>query len=208
MAVDHDSADPARTKAQTKQADSIAEQQPPADLDRGYLLKAYELAERHYEMDLQLFSARMSLFLLVQTGLVAAVGSTLLKSGTFTYGGPISLFGSLLAFAWLLVAASSYCWIKMWRWHLYNLGERLTDKADGVILFSLLFHRDHIKTTHPLKLHRDRRQTDERVADSPKLTIFERFSYYARPTLVTCCLPLLFIGGWIYIGFHVHWSGF
>jgi hypothetical protein len=30
--------------------------------------------------------------------------------------------------------------------------------------------------------------------------LLEWFSWYVRPTLVICCLPVLFIGGWAYLG--------
>jgi hypothetical protein len=189
--------DPEKTVAPSPEEEDEAERQPSVSWNPEHLLKAYELAQKHYETDLQLFSVRMSLFLLVQTGLVAAIGSTLTRPAAINYGGAISAFGMLLALAWLLVAFGSYSWLKAWRRHLIKVGGYLNDVIgkchNNDILFSMvLFDREQRDSRHP----------NDRQLDIPE------FWWHIRPTLVTCCLPLLFMGGWIYIGFKSRWSGF
>lgn len=168
---------------------------PAADTTRAeYLLRAYELAQRHYDADLQLFSARMNLFLLVQSALVAVTGSSILGGSArpVDYLGAISVFGLVLAVAWLFVAVSSYSWVKTWRAHMMKLGRDL-EKETTVPFSSGLFHRGTRKSKYP--------------DDALFWRAIEAFSWAVRPTLVTCCLPLLFVGGWIYLGIHAHWSG-
>ena len=159
---------------------------PTADPDPMHLWRGYELAQQHYDSNLQLFSVRMNLFLLVQSALLAVGGNNVLggKVASFASRSAISSFGLVLAIGWLLVAASSYCWVKTWRAHMIELGNQL-EKATRVTVSSSLFARDR------------------RQGAFPKSTFskpFERFSWFVRPTLVTCMLPILFMAGWIYLG--------
>jgi hypothetical protein len=165
----------------------------PANADAADLLHAYELAQKHYDSDLQLFSARMNLFLLVQSALVTVAGSAILgsKADTLGYRGPTSLFGLILAVGWLFVAISSYAWVKTWRAHMMIIGGHLQDKTKATFS-AALFHHGIRKEFYP----------------KDKFWPFaEAFSWIVRPTLVTCCLPLLFIMGWVYLGIRAHWSG-
>ncbi len=168
--------------------------EPPDNAKTEYLLQAYSLAQKHYDSDPQLFSARMNLFLLVQSALVTITGSSILSGGdrqSGDYRGAISAFGLILAVAWLFVAVSSYAWVKTWRSHMMIVGARL-EKKTSVPFSSALFGRKDRKSRYPKDAF---------------WTLIEAFSWTVRPTLVTCCLPLLFIGGWIYLGIHAHWSG-
>jgi hypothetical protein len=179
-----------------------ASPEPSAPLDPAVLLKAYELAQEHYESDLQLFSARMNLFLLVQSALVTVAGSAIFgsKDGADNYRGAISLFGLALAVAWLFVAVSSYAWVKTWRAQMMDMGTLLKKRTDVVFssdVFqhgtrSALFDRKTIQTSDPKEA---------------LWRLVEVFSWRVRPTLVICCVPLLFIAGWIYLGVQAHWSG-
>jgi hypothetical protein len=155
----------------------------PADL-----WHSYELAQQHYDSNIQLFSVRMNLFLLVQSALVAVAGNTVLggKAEPFAGRTAISSFGLLLAIGWLLVASSSYCWVKTWRAHMIELGERI-QAATGATVSSSLF------------AHGPRRRAFPKGMLSG---LFERFSWFVRPTLVTCCLPVLFLAGWVYLGWY------
>jgi hypothetical protein len=174
--------------------DSIPHDVSLTDLGISHLLQAYDLAQKHYDSDLQLFSARMNLFLLVQSALVTVTGSSILGGGDSqqnAYRGATSVFGLVLAVAWLFVAVSSYAWVKTWRAHMIALGTSLTEET-SVLFSSALFDRQSRKSSYP-KDH--------------LWALAERFSWIVRPTLVTCCLPLLFIGGWIYLGVRAHWSG-
>ena len=165
-----------------------------------YLLQAYGLAQKHYDSDLQLFSARMNLFLLVQSALVTVTGSSILNDGSRQsgdYRGAISAFGLILAVAWLFVAVSSYAWVKTWRAHMVAVGRCLEKEtcvlfSTSVRFSSAQFDRDTRKASYPNDIF---------------WKLIEAFSWIVRPTLVTCFLPLLFIGGWIYLGIHAHWSG-
>jgi hypothetical protein len=173
---------------------STSASESPDDAKTAYLLQAYNLAQKHYDSDLQLFSARMNLFLLVQSALVAVTGSSILGGGdgqSGDYRGAISVFGLILAVAWLLVAVSSYAWVKTWRAHMMVVGTCLKNET-SVLFSSALFDREARKSSYPKDAF---------------WTLVETFSWIVRPTLVTCCLPLLFIGGWIYLGIHAHWSG-
>jgi hypothetical protein len=167
--------------------------EPPHTTTTEYLLRAYELAQRHYDSDLQLFSARMNLFLLVQSALVTVTGGSILGGGgkPADYLGAISVFGLVLAVAWLFVAVSSYAWVKTWRAHMMTIGVRL-EQETSVPFSSGLFNRQVRKSMYPKDAF---------------WSLIEAFSWAIRPTLVTCCLPLLFIGGWIYLGNHAGWSG-
>ncbi len=179
---------PARKPSPPKPRTAPESQAPPGQTD---LWRSYELAQQHYEMDLQLFSTRMNLFLLIQSGLVALAGGAA-QIGNIKFAADrsaIASFGLALAAAWLLVASSSYLWVKTWRSHMIELSDRLHDQA-GVEVSSRLF--DH-----------QRRHASHRSAYGSQQRFWgqlENFSWFVRPTLVTCCLPLLFVIGWIYIG--------
>jgi hypothetical protein len=130
----------------------------------------------------------MNLFLLIQSALVAFVGTTA-RTGKVTLLADRSAIASLglaLAIGWLLVAASSYVWIKTWRAHMMDLGQDLK-AATGVTVSSALFAHGRRREAHKRALLPD---------------FLEGFSWFVRPTLVTCCLPLLFIAGWIYLGWY------
>lgn len=150
------------------------------------LWRSYELAQQHYDSNIQLFSVRMNLFLLVQSALVAVAGNTVLGGRTepFTGRTAISSFGLLLAIGWLLVASSSYCWVKTWRAHMIELGEQL-QTITGVTVSSSLFAHDPRRRSFPKGMFSG---------------LLERFSWFVRPTLITCFLPILFIIGWVYLG--------
>jgi hypothetical protein len=160
--------------------------------DLADLWRAYELAQRHYEIDLQLFTTRMNLFLLIQSALVAVTGATskaVTGATVFIVNhSALAVFGLALAVAWLVAAISSYAWIKTWRAHMIELSDVLTK-------------RTHVSVSHT-HFDRDERQKaymrvyGEEVL-SPQL---EWLTWKIRPTLIICCLPLLFIGGWIYLG--------
>lgn len=187
--------DPAAKASDTgSQKTEVPAPEPSDNADTAHLLQAYDLAQKHYDSDLQLFSTRMNLFLLLQSALVTVTGSTILGGGkgeALNYRGAIALFGLILAVAWLLVAVSSYAWVKTWRSHMIAIGERL-EKKTQVPFSSSQFHRGTRKRSYP-------RDTF--------WFMVEMFSWVIRPTLVTCCLPLLFIAGWIYLGIHANWSG-
>jgi hypothetical protein len=51
---------------------------PSTNPDPMHLWRAYELAQQHYDSNIQLFSVRMNLFLLVQSALVAVAGNNVL----------------------------------------------------------------------------------------------------------------------------------
>ena len=172
------------------------------DLNPDYLLKAYELAQKHYESDLQLFSARMSLFLLVQSALVTVAGSAILgnQTGTLNYRGAISLFGLILAVGWLFVAVSSYAWVKTWRAQMIDIGASLKEETN------ITFFSDVFKPGKRSALF-DPEDDQGSGSKEPLWRLVEKFSWRVRPTLVICCMPLLFISGWLYLGVHAHWSG-
>jgi hypothetical protein len=158
----------------------------PADLWR-----AYELAQQHYEADLQLFSARMNLFLLIQSALVAIAGSgTQIGKGELVASrGAVACFGLALAVGWLLVAGSSYLWVKTWRAHMVQLADGL-DTFAHVEVSGRVFDRGRRRDGFKRVYRRHHRLWDQ----------LEYFSWFIRPTLVTCCLPVIFIVGWIYLG--------
>jgi hypothetical protein len=169
------------------------------------LWHAYELAQQHYETDLQLFSVRMSLFLVIQSALVALVGSAI-RIGNLGAADrhAVAFFGIALAAGWLFVAISSYTWVKTWRAHMMTLGDELKHKAK-VQVSSRLFVRSrrcHVIDS-PYKYDgQDQCEHDHHRRKPHRLfwRTLEWFSWYVRPTLVTCCLPVLFIVGWVYLG--------
>lgn len=157
---------------------------PPHDPDRADLWHAYDRAQAHYDSDLQLFSSRMNLFLLVQSALVAvAAGSS--TSHMVLSQSSLAIFSLVLCIGWLLVAFSSYQWIKILRAHMSESARQL-ESVTGVVLSPAVFQR-------PVR---------QSLVGSASFAsrLLERTSWYVRPTLVTCCLPLLFMVGWIYIG--------
>ncbi|WP_331731076.1 hypothetical protein [Streptomyces phaeochromogenes] len=153
----------------------------PVDPPLSDLWKAYELAQQHYDADLQLYSSRMNLFLVVQSALVAFVAGSQQPVINRHY---LFFFGMALCAGWLLVAVSSYQWIKTWRAHMAGLGQQIKDRS-GTSPSSILFDRPHRRTA---------------VAPTAAFShALEWFSWHIRPTLITCCLPALFLGGWIYL---------
>jgi hypothetical protein len=112
----------------------------------------------------------------------------------------VAIFGLALTLGWLLVASSSYMWVKTWRAHMIVLGKSLAEKA-SVDISSNSFEREARKN-----IEREARKSQATYASSEKKVkdrfwkIHGWFSWYVRPTLVICCLPALFIGGWAYLG--------
>ncbi|WP_089102862.1 RipA family octameric membrane protein [Streptomyces hyaluromycini] len=153
---------------------------PPAAPPLPELWKAYELAQQHYDADLELHSSRMNLFLVVQSALVAFVAG---QRGAVDRHW-LAFFGMTLCVGWLLVALSSYQWIKTWRTHMSTLGQQIKDTS-GVAPSSLLFDHTH--------------RHNAVAATGVFSRCLEWFSWHVRPTLITCCLPALFLGGWIYL---------
>jgi hypothetical protein len=175
-------------------SDSVAwsPQRPPDPAD---LWRAYELAQRHYEIDLQLFTTRMNLFLLIQSALVAVTGATskaVTGATVFTVNhSALAVFGLALAVAWFVAAISSYAWIKTWRAHMIELSDDLTKRA-------------HVPVSHTHFDHKKRYGAYERGYGEEVLwKRLEWLTWKIRPTSIICCLPLLFIGGWIYLGWFV-----
>jgi hypothetical protein len=123
----------------------------------------------------------MNLFLVVQSALVAFVAGS---QGTVVDRHYLAFFGMALCAGWFLVAVSSYQWIKTWRAHMTSLGQQIKDSS-GVAPSSLLFSRAHRHSTV--------------APDAAFSHWLEWFSWHIRPTLITCCLPALFLGGWIYL---------
>jgi uncharacterized protein (TIGR00725 family) len=154
------------------------------------LWKSYELTQGFYEADLQLFSARMNLFLVVQSALLAlavGVGSDSvvnLKSQFSRHAAAI--FGLGFCLLWLLVAASSYAWIKILRANMVEAGKQVKGSG-GVDAPSSSFIRDDKR--------KDLKRHEEFIAP-----FLERLSWFIRPTLITCALPLLFAYAWAYFG--------
>lgn len=175
-------------KAEVANRPSAAHPDSPAQDD---LWHAYDLAQRHYEVELQLFTNRMNLFLLVQSALitvVTGVTGTGKAAGVLGNRSAVASFGLVLAIAWLIASASSYVWIKTWRGHMLALTSSLKQYAN----FSS-------SPTH-FRRH-DRRETHRQSYGSQILwKQLESFTWYVRPTLIMCCLPIIFIGGWIYLG--------
>lgn len=165
--------------------------EPAQDRDPQDLWRAYELAQRHYELDLQLFSTRMNLFLLIQSGLVALTGGAgriddarLVADRT-----AVAVFGLALAAGWLVVALSSYMWVKTWRARWIELGDQLSARTRTAVASQLFDHHQR-QEAHE-------REYGQRHRLSQQLEVF---SWLVRPTFVSCCLPVVFMIGWIYLG--------
>jgi len=167
---------------------ALAAGEPPALDD---LWRAYELAQQHYEIDLQLFSVRMNLFLIIQSALVALAGGAAHIGGLrlVVDRSTVAAFGLALAAAWLVVASSSYLWVKTWRAQMIELGD-------------ILSHDAHVELPSRLFDHRRRKHAHQSAygAKHPLWKQLEIFSWIVRPTLVSCCLPVLFMAGWVYLG--------
>jgi hypothetical protein len=161
-----------------------APEQAPRKPDLEHLWRAFELAQRHYETDLQLFSTRMNLFLLIQSALLALVGSAVRIDKVDR--GAVAVFGLALAIGWQLVASSSYFWIKTWRAHWMKLGKHLSEDAQ-VEVPSWQFERGKRYAAHKEAYSEDQRFWSH----------YAHFSWLVRPTMVICFLPALFIIGWI-----------
>jgi hypothetical protein len=147
------------------------------------LWKAYEAAQRNYDNDHQLFSGRMNLFLVVQSALVA-VGASSSAPGLVGRH-ELAVLSIVLCVAWFAVAVSSYRWIKTWRVNLIGIGG-LIEARTGITLPSSLFARSGNFASAAGSSGTDR--------------MWHKVSWYVRPTMITCLLPLLFLGSWIYIG--------
>ncbi|GAB3497485.1 hypothetical protein [Amycolatopsis cihanbeyliensis] len=77
------------------------------------LLKAYEVVAAHYRQDVLLYWTRLSVFLVVQAGLLAVFkGLVRSHSGTATV---FALVGAAISVVWFLVARASVRWIEVWR---------------------------------------------------------------------------------------------
>lgn len=132
----------------------------------------------------------MNLFLVIQSGLVALAGVEVRAGDSKLLAGApaVASLGLALALGWLLVAASSYLWVKTWRAHMIELGDRI--RLDI-----------HIDVSGAVFERGRRRDSYRKAYGSERLSRqLELFSWFVRPTLITCCLPLVFIAGWIYIG--------
>jgi hypothetical protein len=161
-----------------RRAGSTGEPSAPSEL--AGLWRAFELAQRHYETELQLFSVRMNLFLLIQSALVALFGSV-----SKADQGVVAVFGLLLAMGWGLVAGSSYLWVKTWR-------------AQWIVLGDSLHARTNIEVPSRFFDRKNRQNVYERAYSKQRFwKKYESFSWKVRPTVVTCCMPALFIVGWI-----------
>lgn len=217
------------------------------------LWRAYERVQAHYECDLQLFSVRMNMFLLIQSALVGAVGALFGSVANGTKVQPeqkellvaVASFGLAMAVGWLFVAVSSYMWLKTWRAQMIDLGDKLRQDV-YLDVFSRLFHSGLRRRLHEqiygtsdcsadsdgtrTKADSEPVGTSHHVADcegtrtksgsepsgastNPKRWLAghpqlfwkqsERFSWFVRPTFVTCCLPSIFIAAWIYLLIYV-----
>lgn len=146
---------------------------------------SYELAQRHYETDLQLFSTRMNLFLVIQSALFAVALGGASNGKPNNYQTLLAVLGLALSTAWLAVAVSSYHWIKTWRAQLVAIGHELSTKT-GIPTSSAGFIESHRKSLN----HNHR--------FLPRFN--ERLSWYLRPTLITGLLPVMFLVSWIFLG--------
>lgn len=103
--------------------------------------RAYELAVRHYERDLDLFSTRMNLFLAIHAVLFGAASGAFGPSSDSGRAVPeLGIAGVFLAAVWLLVANSSYVWIHEWRYQVLNLANEVKT-VTGVRLGTDIFGR-------------------------------------------------------------------
>ena len=154
------------------------------------LWRAYDLALQHYQADLELFSTRMSLFLLIESALVALVGS-----GKVSMVNPrdAAYFGLALTVAWSVSATGSYMWIKTWRAHMLKLGGDLEERT-RVAVSVLNFQRSRRHAIHGQVYGHQYRQRFWKQ--------LEFLTWYVRPTFVFCCVPLVFMAGWIYLAVH------
>jgi hypothetical protein len=169
------------------------------EFGRDDLWRAYECVQQHYETDLQLFSIRMNLFLLIQSGLVALVdGAAVSNAGGVPHlRTATASFGLAMAAAWLLVAVSSYAWFKTWRAQMTRLAVMLDP---GKQTFSGIFDPDVRRKLHDEAYGRGR-ETNRRWPvgrKQPLWRLTETFSWFVRPTFVTCCIPMIFIAAWVY----------
>lgn len=83
------------------------------------LLKAYEVVAAHYRQDVLVYWTRLSVFLVVQAGLLAVF-----RSLGSSDGGPATVFatvGAGISVVWLLVARASVRWIAVWRRQIVEL---------------------------------------------------------------------------------------
>lgn len=83
------------------------------------LIKAYEVVAAHYRQDVLMYWTRLSVFLVVQAGLLAVVGSVDSEDG-----GRATVFatvGAGISVVWFLVARASVWWIAVWRRQIVEL---------------------------------------------------------------------------------------
>jgi hypothetical protein len=91
---------------------------------------------------------------------------------------PFAIFGLVLTLSWLVVAVSSYEWIKEWRRQLVRLSKKVES------------------TTRV-------RPATAAFAESSSEWFLGRLMWRFRPTMVTCLLPPVFFFAWIYLGWIV-----
>jgi hypothetical protein len=153
--------------------------------DQADLWQAYLLAQQHYEVDLQLFSTRMSLFLVIQSALVAFVGGGVRLTGIhIAHPTAVAVFGLMLSASWQVVAVSSYTWVKTWRAKWIEIGNLLHDST-GVDVSARLVDRDRRRDAHH-KAYSQRHRMSRQL---------EALSWLIRPTFISCRLPALFTLG-------------
>ncbi|HEU0249959.1 MAG TPA: hypothetical protein VFR48_04460 [Solirubrobacteraceae bacterium] len=152
--------------------------------------RRYDLAQRHYETDLGLFSSRMNLFLLVQTGLLTLSNTVSTGQMSFFDAHPkeTTSFAVALCVVWLLVGWSAVSWIWYWRFMVRVLGLQLPDgeaSAEG------------LPSTIGAGFTPEKRNL--LIADPryEKPIWLMQVAWKLRPTTITCMLPLLFIVAWL-----------
>lgn len=159
----------------------VAPAQGPLGSSRGSVAEAsqlqwaYEMALRHYETDLELFSNRMTVFLTMSTALLAADQGVFGAKPVGSHALPVlAVLGLSLSAIWLLAGAGAYAWIKEWRGQLSRLGQEL-EAATSMTLATQAFAKP---------------SSNRRV---------DRVGWRLRPTSWTLSLPLLFAAVWIYV---------
>ena len=157
---------------------------PYRDIDADQIWKAYEAAQKHHDSDLTLFNTRTNLFLVVETALITVATAGLLSK----VGNPpplaarlaISGFGVALSIAWLVASVGGYNWTKTIRLYMVDLGKTWT-LVTSIQTSSEVFGRRHLAT--------DR--------DACWWRRWWRIVTSARPTVVFCVLPFIYILGWV-----------
>ncbi|GGM16251.1 RipA family octameric membrane protein [Nakamurella endophytica] len=148
-------------------------------------IKLYELAIQSYHTDLNLYTTRMNLFLLVES---AGVG--LVFTDRARYNSGIAWFGLVVACAWAAVAASSYVWIYRFRQEAVNAGLELwkptstSPAAARQLLAFVNVFEPGITASRGGGLHK---------------WMSHLGSFFVRPSGLMALLPFLFGVGWILI---------